>query len=162
MKFKFLHYNESDPLNGIFAFLNKNFSTFFEIEASNRDSGVFAREITKRDHDESYSYWATNSDPEMIITFNHPILLTSYTIENAKSHTWMMNWTLFGSNNKKQWEILDKRKGEMFYDHYTSDIYGLYCPVNTNKSYFVENPKIFSHFKIRNDYNSCNNVYIIM
>ena len=97
----------------------------------------------------------------MIISFKRPIFLTSYTIENALGHSWMMNWTIYGSNNKEQWELIDKREGEMFCDSPISD-YGLYCGKMNNQSYFVKNPKFFHHFKIRNDLNSCDEKYIIM
>ena len=51
-------------------------------------------------------------------------------------------------NNKRNWKLIDQRKGEIFCD--------------SPYSYFVDNPKFYSQFKIRNDLNSCDEKYIIM
>ena len=165
MKYKYIHYNENDTLNGMFVFLNEHYPKLFEIKATTHNdvAGTSPRDITKRDRNKS-KYWATaNNDLEMIISFTHHILLTSYTIENiGKGHSWMMNWTIFGSNDKTNWEIIDQRKGEIFCESpYPDENLGLHCSDSKNLSYFVENPKFYSQFKIRNDLNSCEGPFIM-
>ena len=85
MKYKYIHYNENDTLNGMFVFLNEHYPKLFEIEATTSLilNGTSPRDITKRNRSQ-YEFWATPNDyTEMIISFTYPILLTSYTIENA-------------------------------------------------------------------------------
>ena len=163
MKYRFIHYNENDKLNGIFVYLNEYYPKLFEFQTSKQITDNGALVLTKRDPNKP-TYWATaNNDPEMIISFTHPILLTSYTFENAGSgYSWMMNWTIFGSNDKRNWKLIDQRKGEIFCDSPYSNTLGLHCFDTKTISYFVDNPKFYSQFKIRNDLNSCDEKYIIM
>ena len=159
-----MHYYHDDPLDGIFVYLNRYHPTFFDIEASTVSwlTDVEPRDITNRNRSGSSLYWATNYELDMIISFKRPIFLTSYTIENAAGHSWMMNWTVFGTNHKKQWDKIDERKGEIFCDNPSTSDNGLRCSPNTNKTYFIQNPKFFNSIKIRNEKNTINENYIIM
>ena len=137
MKYKYIHFNQNDTLNGIFVYLNEYYPELFEIEATTHNdvAGTSPRDITKRNRSKT-EYWATAHDPEMIISFTHPILLTSYTIENAGlGHTWMMNWTLFGSNNKRNWKLIDQRKCEIFCQELPTMAGN--CQDSTNLSFFI-------------------------
>ena len=162
MKYKYIHYNENDTLNGIFVYLNEHYPKLFEIQTSKQIPDNGALVITKRDPNKSKHWTTANNDPEMIISFTHPILLTSYTIENAGvGNTWMMNWTVSGSIDKTNWEIIDQRKGEIFCEE-NPQVEGHCQDQSKNLSYFVANPKFYSQFKIRNDLNSAGRNYIIM
>ena len=170
MKYKYLHFNENDTLNGIFAFLNQNYYyTLFEVHATTNPvvpGFPSPRAITQRNQSKSYQYWASDDQPEMTISFTHPILLTAYTFENAGSgHSLMVNWTIFGSNNNITWETIDERKGEVtctpdYYEFGTETRFS--CKERNNVTYAIENPKFFFHIKIRNDFNSGHQKYIIM
>ena len=166
MKYKYIHYNENDTLNGIFAYLNEYYPQLFVVFCSTHEtvSTTNPRDVTRRNRPTSYRYWASDNDPEMVISFLHPILLTSYTIENAQAgNSWMMNWTVSGSNDLTNWEIIDQREGEIVCENYWSNYNnGFICSERKNASYFVNNPKFFSHIKIKNDQNSINQKYIIM
>ena len=82
MKYKYIRYIENDALNGVFAYLNRYFPKLFVVEANSQVGlNVSPHEITRRDRDDSYSHWTSDSDAQLIISFTHPILLTSYTIE---------------------------------------------------------------------------------
>ena len=164
MKYKYCPYREEDKLNGIFVFLNANYVNAFTIEVSTHENSASTPyDITRRDNDNDDSFWYSDNDNEMIFSFRYPILLDGYTIENAGYyHSWMANWTIFGSNDKRNWELIDQRQGEIFCDSPYSNTLGLHCFDTKTISYFVDNPKFYSRFKIRNDLNSCDEKYIIM
>ena len=167
-KYKFFHFNHESPLDGIFASFGPERKKYFQIEASTLDlvPDTTPYNITSRDNPSSYVYWATaSSENEMIISFYKSILITSYTIENAgQSHSWMRNWTIFGSNNKKEWLEIDHREDEEFCTYYIHES-KKYCGSpnpRSNQTYVVQNPKYFHHILFRCEENSLNSKYIIM
>ena len=167
-KIKYFPYREKDELNGIFVYLNKHYEQEFTIEATTHTNlqHLTPYSITKRDNDENYNYWVSGeNDEDMVFSFRHPVLIDAYTIENGgPQHSWMSNWSIFGSKNKNEWLKIDQQKGELFCDA-KEVFYGKICDDTngrSNKTYFIGSPSYFYHIKIENDWNSINGHYIIM
>ena len=167
--YKNFPFKEDDKLNGVFTYLNQKRLKTFRIEATVHETVPLttAYDITERDNSENFVYWASaRGSQEMIISFRKPILFTGYTFENAGSpYSWMMSWTIFGSNDRSQWENIDHQEDEIFCQNNSTHPTGFICAEpnpRSNISYLIKEPKYYSHIKIQNDKNSVTGNYIIL
>ena len=69
----------------------------------------------------SATYWcSTNNNPNVTFRFQHPVLITSYSLENARNdsavsfHSYPTKISLYGSNDNSTWHILDTQENLSF------------------------------------------------
>ena len=165
---KYFPYDDSNQLKGIFNFYNhvieKNMFSIYTYSHKNVES-IDPIEITRRNNT-NFIYWASADDyPNITFHFDYPILLTSYTIQNAPNesetirHSYSEDFIVSGSNDNNTWIVIDEQKGIKF----CNDTHG-YCFSANIIPFIIKYPEYYSYIRLTNLKNSHSedNNFIIM
>ena len=153
---KYIPYDENDKLKGIFNFYNhvlqrQQFEIYTKTHSSH--TSIDPIEITKRDN-QKFIYWCSAIDyPNITFHFEYPILVTSYSIENARpdfeSHSYPKEWLVSGSNDNFTWNEIDKQKDINFCNSKNG-----VCTKTAVFSFTIKYPEYYSYIRFTNIKNS--------
>ena len=148
----FIKYDSNRPLNGLLSYIYyKNLSNFYEIDAATGAEGKEPSILFKRDKDECDFWYGTSSRPNLTIKLKHRLLLTNYEIENAgcstKGRSYPKAFNLFGSNNGKDWTLIDNQTSQSFCDEKV-------CTTRNISEYSIKNRVPFRFFRMQSTKNS--------
>ena len=105
-----------------------------------------------------FFWYSTSEKQEVTFEFRYPIMMTSYTFQNAAevvTHTYPKEWKIQGYNlDNQNWEDINYQNNQKFCE----SLYA--CSERVEKSYSVENPKnIYKTIKVLNLENSYKEKY---
>ena len=156
----FIKYDSNRPLSGLLSyFYYKNLTNFYEIDAGTGTDGKEPSILFKRDKDECDFWYGTSSRPNLTIKLKHRLLLTNYEIENAgcstKARTFPKAFNLFGSNNGKDWTLIDNQTNQNFCGE-------IVCATRNISEYSIKNHVPFRFFRMQSTNNSGGQSYLIL
>ena len=163
---KYFPYDDNNKLSGIFNYYNHIIEkNMFSIYTSKNIQLVDPIEITRRNNTNFICWTSANGYPNITFHFDYPILLTSYTIENAPAesetirHTYMKDFIVSGSNDNNTWVVIDEQNG---IEYCGSD--DGYCSTSSILPFAIKYPEYYTYIRLTNIQNSLNtyNNFIIM
>ena len=153
---------EGNSLHGIFNFYNYVLQQQeFEIYATTHTPSPAAPSFITFRNNSSLLYWCSESgNPNITFHFKYPILITAYSIENARNngneHTYPQKIALYGSNDNITWDVIDSPAEELSFCETSA------CPSTTVLSFSVAYPNYYSFIRLTSLKNSQNYDYLIL
>ena len=153
---KYIPFNEEDKLSGIFNFYNhilqdQQFKIVNATTSTGHDgSGPIILTLRNKTKDEFW--WSQPPDQSVTFCFDFPVLVTSYSLENAPDvsgtkHSYPVEWIVYGSNNKIDWDEIDNQTDIAFCSE-------KFCSETKVFSFSIKYPDYYSCLRITNVKNS--------